>query len=92
VRCERCGAPLLVLKGRATAVSVGLVLVAAATAGLALVKSAALLKADIGDAGPLTIFLAVWLLFLWAQTRIAPRLCQVRTLRGGESVFFPLDQ
>ena len=82
----------MVLKDRATVVAIGIVILAAAFSGLAWVKTAAILKADGDDSWPFLIYLGVWLLFLWIQLKIAPRFCTVRTLHGGESVFFPLDE
>jgi hypothetical protein len=58
VRCSRCGAPLLVIKGRATAIAVGLVLAAAALSGFAWVKSAAFFGTGDDDSGPLLAYLA----------------------------------
>jgi hypothetical protein len=56
------------------------------------VKSAAFFGAGSNDSEPFLVYLSVWVLFLWLQLKIAPRFCTVRTLHGGESVFFPLDE
>ncbi len=92
VRCERCRAALFVIKGRATVVSVGLILLGAVVSAWVMERSAALLRSRLDDSGPVVLFIGVWLVFLWIQMTVAPRFCKVRSVRGGESIFFPLDQ
>jgi hypothetical protein len=91
VRCERCGAPLFVLKNRAMAFSIGLIALTAAISGLVLVWFADTLLQRMDDGWPFLSFMLVWLISLWVQVKVAPRFCGIRTVKGGERVFFPLD-